>query len=390
MTLDLNNHPVLLVMAIAVLAPLLAEIPKRFRVPVVVLEMILGMVVGPQILGLARPEGMLGWLGSTLGLGALFFMAGMDLDLERVRGRPLTLAACGWVVSLALGLAAAAFLNVLPFVHAPMMVAVALTTTAMGTLLPILRDAGEFETKFGRFVMAAGAAGEFGPIVVVSLVLTRHYSAWLQIGFMLALVALTFLAALAALRLRPPNVVELFSRTMQTSSQLPVRVSILLIAFLFVLSELFGLEAVLGAFAAGMIVGVATRDKEGKPMREKIDAVFFGFLIPFFFVTSGMKFDLGGLLQSPKTMLLIPVFLFLFFVVRGAPIFLYRNDLTKEQWLPFAFYSATALPMVVAITEIGIRTGRMQSDIAAALVGAAMLSVLLFPAIGGALRSRIT
>lgn len=331
---------------------------------------------------------MLGWLGGTLGLAALFFMAGMELDLERVRGRPLTLAACGWVLSLALGLSAAALLNVLSFIHAPIIVAVALSTTAMGTLLPILRDSGELETKFWRFVLAVGAVGEFGPIVVVSLVFTHEYSEWLQVGLMLALVAITFLAALAALRLRPPKVVGLLSRTMHSSSQLPVRMSILLIAFLFVLSEVIGLDAVIGAFAAGMIVGLATRGKEGKPLREKVDAVCFGFLVPFFFVTSGMKFDLGALLQSAKMMLLVPVFLTLFLVVRGTPVLLYRNDIAKGERLPFALYAATALPMVVAITEIGVRTGRMPPDIAAALVGAGMLSVVLFPTIAGILRSR--
>jgi Kef-type K+ transport system membrane component KefB len=375
-------------MSIAVLAPLLAEIPIGFRLPVVVLEMVLGIIVGPQVLGLARPDGLLGWFGGTLGLAALFFMAGMELDLERVRGRPILLAALGWVISIALGVCAAALLNILYFIHAPVMVAVALSTTAMGTLLPILRDSGDLETQFGRFVLAVGAVGEFGPVVAVSLLFTSEYSEWLQIGFILALVAITFLLALAALRLRPPKVLELFSRTLHSSAQLPVRVSILLIAVLFVLSETFGLDAVLGAFAAGMIMGLATRGEGGKPLRQKIDAVGFGFLMPFFFVTSGMKFDLGGLLESTKSLLLVPLFLILFLIVRGVPVFLYRSDITKRDLLPFALYSATALPMVVAITDIGVRTGRMQTDIAAGLVGAAMLSVLLFPAIAGALSSK--
>ena len=385
--LDLNNHPVLLVMGIAVVAPLLAEIPIGFRLPVVVLEMAFGIVVGPQVLGLARAESMLGWLGNTLGLAALFFMAGMELDLERVRGRPLSLAAYGWVLSLALALSATVLL-VLPFIHAPMMVAVALTTTAMGTLLPILRDAGELETEFERLILAMGAMGEFGPIVIVSLVLTRIYGTWLQIGLMLVLVAITFLAAIAALRVRPPKVLELLGRTMHTSSQLPVRVSMLLIAILFVLSEIFGLDAVIGAFAAGMVVGLATRGEDGKPLREKVDAVCFGFLVPFFFVMSGMKFDLGALLNSAKTMLLVPTFLILFLVVRGAPVFLYRKDIAKAERLPFVLYSATTLPMLVAITEIGIRNGRMHTDIAAALVGAGMLSVVLFPALASVFLSK--
>jgi Kef-type K+ transport system membrane component KefB len=172
----MNSHPMLIVLAIAVAAPLLAEIPVGVRLPVVVLEMVLGIIIGPQVLGLATAEGLLGWIGGELGLAALFFMAGMELDLERVRGRPLTLAIRGWVLSLVLGLVVAALLYVLPIVHSPMMVGLALSTTALGTLLPILRDAGQLETGFGRLVLAAGAVGEFGPVVMVSLVLTGQYS----------------------------------------------------------------------------------------------------------------------------------------------------------------------------------------------------------------------
>ena len=251
--LDLNNHPLLLVMAIAVAATLLAEIPIGFRLPVGVLEMVLGIVIGPYVLGLAKAEGLLLWMGGRLGLAALFFAAGIELDLERVRGRPIALAVRGWVLSLVLGLSAAAILYVLPLVHAPMMVTLALTTTTMGTILPILRDTGEIETNFGRLVLAAGAVGEFGPIVVMSLLLTGDHSEWLEVALMLAFVGMAFLAAVSALRLRPPKVLALLTRTMHSTSQLPVSLSMLLLAFFVVLSEKFGFEHVLGAFAAGMV-----------------------------------------------------------------------------------------------------------------------------------------
>jgi Kef-type K+ transport system membrane component KefB len=137
-----------------------------------------------------------------------------------------------------------------------------------------------------------------------------------------------------------------------------------------------------------MIVSLAIRGEEGKLLREKIDAVCFGFLVPFFFVMSSMKFDLEALLHSAKTMLLVPAFLILFLVVRGAPVFLYRKDISKDERLPFALYSATTLPMVVAITDIGVRSGRKRTDIAAALVGAGMLSVVLFPTLASVLLSK--
>ncbi len=384
----MNSHPVLLVLAIAVLAPLLAEIPVGFRLPALVLEMVLGIVVGPHVLGWATDEGLLGWLGGTLGLAALFLMAGMELDLERVRGRPLSLATRGWFLSLVLAVAAAGLLHGLPFVHAPLMIALALPTTALGVVLPILRDEHEMESAFGRMVLAAGAAGEFLPVIVMSLVLTGTHSGWIEIGLMLGFVAIALAAALVALSTHPPRLVALLGRTLESSSQLPVRIAVLLVTAFVVLSESLGFEVVPGAFAAGMVVGLATRGPEGRPLRAKVEAVCFGFLVPFFFVASGIRFDLKALLNGATPLLLVPVFLALLLLIRGVPVLLYRSDLAKNERLPFALYSATTLPIVVAIAEIGVRTKRLGTDMSAALVGAAMLSVLVFPALAGKLRSR--
>jgi len=387
--LDLNSHPVFVVLAIAVVASLLAEI--RFgilRVPVVVWEMLLGILIGPQVLGLVKGGGLLQWLGDTLGLAALFFMAGLDLDLQKVKGRPLSLALRGWVLSLGLALGATVLLHSLPFLRAPMMVALVLTTTAMGTFLPILKDAGHLDTRFGTYVLAAGAVGEFAPVVVVSLVLTHEYGAWQEVALMLAFAAVAFGAALIALGLRPPKVLALLDRSMNSSTQLPIATSMLLLVSFDLLSRRVGLEAVLGSFAAGMVVGLASQGEPGKLFRQKIEALCFGFFVPFFFVVSGINLDLGALLHTTTSMLLVPLFLLLFLVVRGAPVFLYSNEMPKYQRLPFALYSATALPMVVAITNVGVQTGHLRTDLAAALVGAALMSVLLFPALAGALMSK--
>ena len=175
---------------------------------------------------------------------------------------------------------------------------------------------------------------------------------------------------------------------MHSSTQLPVVLSLFLLACFDLLSVRIGLESVLGAFAAGMVVGLASQDEEAKPFRIKMDALCFGFFIPFFFVVRGMNLDLDALLHDTKSLLLVPVFLLLFLVVRGAPVFLYRKDIARNQRLSFALYSGTALPLVVAITNIGVRTGQLGSDMAASLVGAGLLSVVLFPAPAGALLSR--
>ncbi len=287
-----------IVLAVAVAAALLAEIRfGKVRVPMVVWEMLFGILIGPQVLGLVKPGGLLSWLGDSLGLAALFFMAGLDLDLQKVKGRPLTLAIRGWVVSLGLALVFAFLLHSLPGLGIPMMVGLVLTTTAMGTFLPMLRDGGHLDTKFGTYVLAAGAVGEFAPIIVVSLALTREYAAWQQVALMLVFAAVAFGSALVALGLRPPKALALLERSMHSSTQLPIALSVLLLASFDLLSRKVGLESVLGAFAAGMVVGLASQGEAGKLFRQKTEALCFGFFVPFFFVVSGINLDLAALLQ---------------------------------------------------------------------------------------------
>ena len=197
---------------------------------------------------------------------------------------------------------------------------------------------------------------------------------------MLGFVALAGLAAAVALGYRQPAVLRLLARTMNSSSQLPVLLTLVILFSFAVLSQKIGLESVLGAFAAGMVLRLAIAGERSELFRAKIEAVCFGFLIPFFFVWSGMTLDLSALLNSWTSALLIPVFLVLFLLVRGAPVVLYGRDLARTERLPFMLYSATALPLVLAITNIGVTSEGMRVEIASAMVGAAVLSVLLFPA----------
>lgn len=387
--LELDLTTLLIISVIAVVAPLIAELPTRLRLPIVVLEIALGSLVGPHGLGLAHAGGVLGFLG-VLGMTFLFFLAGLEIDFDRIRGRPIELATAGWLLSIWLAGGGIALLNHAGLVQAPIMLTVALTTTAIGTLLPILRDAGELETPFGTYVLAAGWVGELGPILAISVVLTRDASRWSRSALMLGFVAFAGLAVIAALRVHPPAAVALLARTMHASSQLPVRVCILLLIALVTLADSFGLDVILGALSAGLIVGLANRagpDRE-RTLQHKLDAIGFGFLIPIFFVTSGIQFDAAALVASPAALLRVPLFLALFLVARGVPVLLYARAVSRSDLLPLALYSSTALPLVVAISELGIATGRMLRENAAAIVGAAMLSVLIFPLLALLLRGR--
>jgi Kef-type K+ transport system membrane component KefB len=355
----------------------------------VVLEIALGIVVGPQVLGLVRAEGIVETLG-RVGLCFLFLMAGMEIDFPRLRGRPLRLASCGWVLSLALALGAAYLLRAVGLIQAPVLVALALTTTAIGTLLPILRDAGELSRDFGMLTLAAGALGEFGPLLLLSLLPVEGHTTEGRAAVLVGFVLVAAVAAVLVVRARTPRVWGLLGRHLYRTSQLPVRLAVLLVAVLSAVAMEMGLEVLIGAFAAGMIIGTVTRGEEAEPFHQKLDGLAFGFLIPIFFVVSGVRFDLKALLGSTTGLLCVPLFLALFLLARGVPVLLYRRHLGGRDRLALAFYSATALPLVVAITEVGVATHQMTPEVAAALVGAGMISLLVYPQLALALRARAT
>ena len=212
----MSYHPVFWVFVAAVAGPLLGQIPVGFRVPVVVIEVLLGILIGPHVMGLVHYDAFLSTM-HTIAMAATLFMAGMELDFSEIKGRPLTLAVGGWGISVALGLVVVGIFHLVPAVHAPMMVTLALCTTGLGTLIPIFRDGGQLGTKFGRLMIAAGTIGEVGPIVAMSLLLSQRYSTWQEVGFLVVFLAIVGVVAAVGAGARPPRVLEFLSRQMHAS-----------------------------------------------------------------------------------------------------------------------------------------------------------------------------
>ena len=375
------------IFAAAVAAPFVSELLKRFSVPPVLFEILLGIVVGPQLLGWAEADDFVTGI-STFGLAFLMFFAGYEVDMARVRGAPIRLAALGWVISLALGL-----LVILPFVLeglvvSDLLVGLALTTTAIGTLLPMMNDQGITHTRFGSYLLAAGSVGEFAPIVAITLLFSGDqpfHEGVLLVAFVLAAIGVAVLAT----RPQPPGLLEIMRRHLYTSSQLPVRIALALLAVMIWLAFELGLDTLLGAFVAGMILRLLLTRNRVEQLESKLAAVGYGVFIPVFFVVTGITFDLDALLESPSALARVPVFLVLFLVVRGLPVyFVSRGALDPLERRALALLTSTALPLVVVITTIGLETGRMHVENATALVSAAMLSVLVYPLLGFALARR--
>jgi Kef-type K+ transport system membrane component KefB len=382
--IDVDTSSFFAIVVVAAVAALtVAVVPKRLAPPVVVVELLLGIVIGPHVLGLAHSDGFIEFF-SNLGLGMLFFFAGYEIDFNRIKGAPMKLGAWGWVFSVGLAYGIGGLLAMAGVVVSFLYTGSAMATTAIGTLIPILRDNGELKTRFGTFLLAAGGAGEFGPILLVTLVLSTE-SALHESLILLAFIALALILAVGSMRYAWRGW-PLLEKTFEASSQLAVRLTVVLVFGLVFLASKLGLDLLLGGFVAGMIVRLALQGHELQVFESKLTAVGFGFFVPFFFVVSGIEFDLAAL-GSIGAIAKLVMFFALFLVVRGTPaLLLYRDQLSPRDRAALAFYSATELPLVVAITTLATESGHMRASTAAGLVGAAMLSTLVFPFVGLALR----
>lgn len=375
---------ILLIALAAAMAPVIAAQLGRFvRVPGVVLEILLGVLLGPVVLGWIQVSDIVEAV-SQFGLSMLMFMAGYEIDFRRIKGKPIKLATIGWFISLGLG--AVVGLAISGFTLTAQVVGLAVTTTALGTILPMVRDAGALQSPFGGRVLAIGSLGEFGPIVAMAIIFSEDET-WHTMLLIAVFVLIALGAAAMASRRRHPLLAQLVTATMGSSGQLAIRIVMFVLVFMLWMAEAFGLDVLLGAFAAGIVIRLAMDAGphiEEKVVSSKLDAIGFGFLIPFFFVVSGVKLDLKAMLASPMSLLLIPIFLILFMLVRGLPTYLLHRgdpDLRKGEAKALALFASAALPLIVVITNTGVESGALQSSTAAAMVTAGVCSVMIYPLI---------
>jgi Kef-type K+ transport system membrane component KefB len=381
---EIDLSGLVVVAAIAFSAPLLLGFAPGLRLPAVVLEIVAGIAVGPAGLGWVELDRTLEVL-SLVGLAFLLFLAGLEIDFERLRGRQLALAGGGFAVSFALALIVGAGLSAASQVESPLLVAIILVATSLGVVVPVLKDADRASSMLGQLVIAAASIADFGAVILLSLFFSREATSTttklvLLGGF--ALVAVALLVALAGAE-RSKRLSRVLVRLQDTTAQIRVRGAFLLLVAFVALAERLGLEVILGAFLAGAVLSLVDRDREmtHATFRTKLDAVGFGVFIPIFFVTSGVVFDLDALFESTSTVARIPLFLGALLVVRALPALVYRSALGSREIVVAGLLQATSLPFIVAASMIGIELGLLDEATGAALVAAGLLSVLLFPLI---------
>ena len=363
---------------VAALTPLVVAALPGPRIPQVVVFLLGGILIGPHVLGLAETGGI--QLLANIGLGFLFLLAGYELEPRLLRQRPGWLAMTGWLISTAIAIGAVAALTAAGYIKDYVPVGLALTTTALGTLLPILRDNGMLGGKFGEYVYAAGAVGELFPILIIAVFLTKRGS-FVALASVAAVGVLAVILSVAPWLARSGTVQRIIREGQDATGQITLRWAVVLLFLLLAVASRFGLDVVLGAMLAGIVLRTWTRrlniDTAG--LEHKFDAVGYGIFIPIFFVSSGMSIDLKAIGQDPLRMILL---LLMLLVVRGLPsLLVYRHALAVRQRVEMTFVTATSLPLLIALADIGQQDGVMLPATTAALTGAGVLSVLVYPLI---------
>ncbi len=374
----------LIVAIVAFLAPLLLALTPARRLPEIVLEIVAGIVIGPSVLGWVKIDLPISIL-SVLGLAFLLFLAGLEVELERLRGRLLAFVGSAFLLSFGLALLVGYGLYLAGQVISPLLIAIILVATGLGIVIPVLKDAGESASNFGQLVIAGAMFAEFGSIILLTLFFSREATSVatklvLLGGF--ALLAAGF--AFVVLRLqRSKRIAAAMLRLQDTTAQIRVRGAFMLLVAFVALATVLGLETILGAFIAGVILRLVDGDRmmTHPQFRLKLEAIGFGVFIPVFFVTSGIRFDLAALFSSPSTILRVPIFLAALLFVRGVPALMYRPLVGSRRSVVAGLLQATSLSFIVAASQIGLELGLITKATGAALIAAGLLSVLIFPLI---------
>jgi Kef-type K+ transport system membrane component KefB len=388
-TISFNS--VLIIAATAVLVPLISGLLPRLPVPGAALEVIAGILIGPAVLGWVRIDAPVLVL-SDLGLGILLFLAGLEIDIDQLRGPLARLAVSAFAVSAVLALLCAYAFRLAGQARQPLLLAIILMSTSAGLLLPLLKDAGEESTGFGQLVMTAAALAEIVPIMLLSLFFSATAATpgaqAVSLAIFIVLVVLSGTALTWVRRLEPAG--RMLNRLSDTSAQLRVRASLTLALAFGVLAYRFGFASILGAFAAGLLVRIVdlARGSPHPEFRVKLEGIGFGFLVPIFFISTGVAFPLKALFTNPSALAEVPLFLVALLLVRGLPALLYVRFAGRRRAVAAGLLQATTLTFVIVAAQIGLAGGKLTPTAAASLLTAGLLSAILFPAVAQRLLPR--
>ena len=370
------------VAAVAFAAPLVLGLVPALRLPSVLLEIGAGIVLGPSVLGWVEADTAVSVL-SLIGVGFLLLLAGLEIEVDRLRGAVLRLALAGFAVSFGIAVVIGYGLDAAGIVGAPFLVAVILSATSLAVVLPLLKDSGLAGSAFGQMVIAAASIADVATVILLSLFFSEETDG---IGVRLVLFAAFGILCIGAgvaiaAGARVPSLSAALLRLQDTTAQIRVRGAFVLLMAFSIVAQRFGLEAILGTFLAGMLLKLADRDDAmtHSHFHQKLTEAGFGFFIPVFFVASGLRLDAGALVSDSSTLLHVPVLVAAIYVIRGLPAVLYTGLLGARRALAAGLLQSTTLSFVLIASQIGQELGLLSASDVAALTAAALVSVLVSP-----------
>lgn len=373
-----------IVLAVAFAARLALGLFPRVRLPGVVVEIVLGIVVGPQVLGWVKIDELLAGV-SFVGLAFVLFLSGLELKVESFRGAALKRSVIETGVSMAIAFAVAGAMSAAGLIDDSLLVAVTLLATSLGLIVPVLKESGHLAKPLGQSVVSSAGFGDIITVIALSLFFSRQGGgSWTRFA-LVGVFSVAVLVVVLGLRLaeRSSRLSDTLRALQDTTAQIRVRGAMVLVVALAFVAQRSGLEAILGAFAAGAIISALDTDMEHThPLFPvKLEAIGYGFLIPVFFITTGVRFDLKALTSDPSALVLVPIFLSAMLLTRAVPVLFSRDVITTRGGLAAAgLLQATSLPVIVTATALGRETGAISNAAAAAFVAAGLVSALVFPA----------
>jgi Kef-type K+ transport system membrane component KefB len=377
--------PLLLVCLLAYLVPLVSMRSTRMPVPLVVGEIVMGIVIGRSGLGLVHYNSWLQFL-AEFGFAFLMFLSGLDVDFGLLkpggegagwRRNPLVHALSGFAITLVLaGLVSTAF-AAMGLVTQPIMMALILSTTSLGLVVPVLKEGGHTTSLYGQSLLLSALLADFVTMFLITIV-----AGWLSGGFTLKLFLGLVLIAAFGLVWRLGRLLTGSGRSpllrSQATSQVGVRGALCLMLVFVALSEQLGTEVILGAFLSGMLLSLLTRG-EGSDLHGKLEALGFGFFIPIFFIMVGVRFDLQALESGPQGFLIMPLLLVAAFLIKFAAALPVAWIGTWRQTLAAGFLFSSRLSLIIAAAEISLRLGLISSSMNAAIICVALVTCIVGP-----------
>lgn len=381
--------PLLIISVLAFVVPVLASRSRRLRLPAVVGEIVAGILIGRSGLNLIPEDPAIEFL-ALFGFTYLLFLSGLEIDFEmlairgreagrRLRTEPAILGGVIFLGTFLLAVVISFFLGLAGLTRNPILMALILSTTSVGIVVPTLKDRGLTSTKLGQSILTAAVVADFATMLLLEIFAgVERQGFGVEAAFVLALFIAFFVAYQIGRIVRGPRVRQLFEELGQATTQIRVRGSFALILIFVALAEGLGAEVILGAFLAGAVISKLT-GHGSQDLRHKLDAIGYGFFIPIFFIMVGVNFDLPELLTSGRGLLLVPVLVVAAYVVKLVPALVFRFEHGWRETVAAGALLSARLSLIIAAAAIGVRLNIISDAVNSAIILVAIVTSIISP-----------